>query len=292
MDPILKATFLSWEWRPDVVAVLALFGTLYTLGWRHLRRRGQQRLASRQRLALYWSGLVVLVLALISPIDVLGGQLFIMHMVQHLLLVMFASPLLLLANPFPFILWGLPTGIRAGVATLFYRRSPLRQGLRLLTQPSATWALYLFFLIGWHDPSLYNLSLGSEWIHNLQHLTFFGSSLLYWWHVIGAAPRIHNRFSLPARIVYLIATVPPNAITGAVIGNSSTPIYTYYTSIPRLYGLSVIDDQALAGAIMWIPGSMMYIIAALILLGVLLRDEEKKGQAAKARSGAYKRQTE
>ena len=110
MPSVWSALLQSWGWRIDLIIVLALAGTIYTWGWFRLRARSQtpSRLANGWRLAAYLGGLVVLAIALMSPIDVLGQQLFTFHMVQHLLTIMIAAPLLLLANPFPFFLWGLP----------------------------------------------------------------------------------------------------------------------------------------------------------------------------------------
>src|SRR5690606_15674955 len=137
---------LSWDWKIEVIVVLALAGTLYSRGWWLLRQRagaGQRyrravrsrwRLAVTWRLVAYWAGLFFIALALLSPIDALGQQLFFMHMIQHLLLIMIAPPLLLVANPMPFVLWGLPDGLRRRVGGLFsqalHRDSAFRRGLR------------------------------------------------------------------------------------------------------------------------------------------------------------------
>jgi putative membrane protein len=100
--------------------------------------------------------------------------------------------------------------------------------------------------------------------------------MLFWWHVTNAAPHIHKPLPRGARIAFLLAAVPPNMAAGAVIAFSGAPIYAYYTAVPRPWGLSVMQDQMLGGIIMWIPGSMMYIIAALVLVAHWLQDEEQK----------------
>jgi putative membrane protein len=98
--------------------------------------------------------------------------------------------------------------------------------------------------------------------------------MLLWWHVIGSAPRIHSRLSKGVRIGYALSVVPPTALTGIAIAFSSRPIYDYYTTVPRLGKMTVLQDQMLGGVIMWIPGSMMYIIAALILIARVVQEEE------------------
>lgn len=282
MDPITSATLRSWEWRAEVLIPLIVAGVVYFVGWRRLRLRGQRRasLANGWRLLAYWLGIALIALALLSPIDVLASQLFFMHMIQHLLLVMLAPPLLMLANPMPFLLWGLPSGLRrrAGrvLSSVLHRQSSSRRYLRAVTGPGVAWMLFVIFLIGWHDPNLYQAALRSDVVHDFEHLTFFGTAMLYWWHVVGAGPHIHKRFSRPARVMYVIAAIPPNMLTGIAIAFAGQVIYTYYLSVPRLWGMTALDDQTLAGVIMWVPGSMMYIIAVLILTARWLQGEERK----------------
>jgi cytochrome c oxidase assembly factor CtaG len=260
--PTLLAT---WDLRLDVSLYLAVAGWLFTAGWLSLRRRGQLRLATGWRLASYLGGLTLLGVALMSAIDVLGGQLFFMHMIQHLLMVMIVPPLLLLANPFPFVIWGLPEGKRVG-QWLFSPDSGFRSALRQATQPAVVWFAFVAVLWGWHDPGLYSAAQGSGWVHDLEHLTFFGTAMLLWWHVVRAGPRLHGRFTPLGRIGYLVGAGVANMIPGVVIALADVPLYPYYVGVPRVWGLNVMQDQVLSGIIMWIPGTMMYLLAALILL--------------------------
>lgn len=277
MDPVLSALFLSWDLRPQVIITLLLAGGTYARGWWRLRSRGvsQHSLANMWRLVAYLSGLLILGVALMSPIDVLGGQLFFMHMIQHLLLVMIVPPLLLLANPLPFFMWGLPVPARHQVGRLLSRRSAFRRGLYTLTAPGLVWMAFVAFLLGWHDPSAYNAALRSNLIHDLEHLTFFGAAMLFWWLVIGAGPRFRS-LSPGVRLALLLVTVPVNMAAGVVIAFAAQPIYTYYTTVPRLWGISVLLDQMIGGVIMWIPGSMMYLLAALIIISHLIQTETGK----------------
>lgn len=189
---------------------------------------------------------------------------------------MLAPPLLLIANPFPFFLWGLPDTPRRVVAGLFKTKSPFRHALRTVTPPGIIWIVYTACLLGWHDPNAYNWALRNEWAHDIEHFTFFITAMLFWWHVIGSGPRIHGQFARMPRIGYLLVSVPITMLTGIAIAFSSEPIYTYYTTVPRLWGTSVMNDQILGGVIMWVPGSMMYIIAALIIIARLVQNEADK----------------
>jgi putative membrane protein len=205
----------------------------------------------------------------------LGGQLFLMHMVQHLLLLMIIPPLLLLANPLPFLMWGLPARARHQAGRLLSRGSAFRRGLYALTAPGLVWMTFIAFFLGWHDPNAYTAALSSDVIHDLEHLTFFVTAMLFWWLIIGAGPRLRS-LSRGVRIALLLVTVPVNMAAGVVIAFSSEPIYTYYTTVPRLWGISVMLDQMIGGVIMWIPGSMMFILAALIIVSRMIQTEDGK----------------
>jgi putative membrane protein len=276
VDPTLRALLWSWEWRPSVILVLSSLGVTYGLGWWRLRRRGYRRLANGRHIAAYWSGLAVLALALLSAIDLWQPLLFSIHMVQHLLLMMVAAPFLWLANPLPFFLWGLPTSFRRAVGRMLARPASFRQGLRRLTTPWVAWVLFTVNLWLWHAPAAYDAALANGLIHNLEHLTFFSTSILFWWHVTGAAPRIHGSLGYGLRIVYLLTAMIPGQILSVAITFASQPLYSHYVNVPRLWGLSVMEDQVLAGTIMWIPGGMIYMLAALTLLARLLNQEERK----------------
>ncbi|MCL4869558.1 MAG: cytochrome c oxidase assembly protein [Anaerolineae bacterium] len=282
MNPLLQAALRSWSWRWEVIIPLLLLAGLYSRGWWVLRGRGRLEggLVTVWRLAAYWVGLLLLALSLLSPIDTLSSFLFFMHMVQHLFMVMFAPPLLMIANPLPFLLWGLPDRGRVQAGRLLNkvigREAAGRRWVRSLLSPGVTWMLFVIVLWGWHDPFLYNAALQYEWVHNLEHLTFFTTAMLFWWRITGAGPKLHQPLPLLGRAGLAIAGVPPNMILGVFLAFSSTPMYSFYENMPRITRFSVLEDQALSGLIMWIPGSMMYILAALVMLFVRMKQEEQK----------------
>jgi cytochrome c oxidase assembly factor CtaG len=288
MDPTLSVLLLSWAWRPEIILTLGLAAALHLTGRWRLKHRGSERLIAPWRSVAYLGGLAVLGIALMSPIDVLSAQFFFMHMIQHLLLVMVAPVLLLIADPMPVALWGLPSGLRLEAGRLLRPDSRFRGTVRALTAPGLVWLYSVAALVGWHDPGAYNLTLESELVHDLEHITFFATAMLFWWHVIGCAPHIHKRLSLGVRVGYVLSIVPASAITGVAIAFASKPIYTYYTTVPRLGGMTVMQDQMLGGVIMWIPGSMMYVIAALILIARLIRAEEEQAPASGSKTAAGK----
>lgn len=279
MHPLVRALFGPWEFRPEVLVILIPLATIYLVGWIRLRRQGATKLANRWRLASYVTGMGTLAISLMSPIDILGGQLFFMHMIQHKVAIMISAPLILLGTPFPIGLWGLPYTLRQSMIHLFSDASSVRPMLETVTQPFIVWTVFVVVYIGWHDPNLYNLALRVGWVHDLQHITFFGTALLFWWLVLGAAPKLHAGMSPWIPIIMLMGVIPFNAITGFVIANSEDIVYTYYESVPRIWGISLLDDQATGGVIMWVPGSEMLFQAAGALLALMfIRDKRQSRQ--------------
>lgn len=248
-------------------------------GWRRLRLRGHHRLARGWRLALYLGGLGVVGVALLSPIDPWAERMLTFHMVQHLLLTMLAPPLLLLANPLPAVLWGLPARARLRVGRLLARRTPVRRVLFTLTLLPVAWTVYVGNLWLGHLPAAYQAALEDELVHAVEHLAFFGTSLLFWWRIVNPAPRLHGRPHV-GHIVYLLAATAQNTALGALISLTERVLYPYYAATPRLWGLTPLDDQALAGGIMWANGHM-YLIPILVLVARMLGAEERgRGRTA------------
>jgi cytochrome c oxidase assembly factor CtaG len=285
MDPVARAALSSWSWRPEVIIPLVILGTLFVVGWRRLRARGGRvtgwrALGATWRPVSYIAGLLVVALALLSPFDVLVQQLFFMHMIQHLLLIMIAPLLLLLPNPLPFLLWGLPGPLRlrggGALNRVIHKESVTGRALRALTTPVIVWFIFVGTIIGWHDPSLYNAALRSEWVHDLEHLTMFGAGMLYWWVISGAGPRLHKNLSRVAKIAFILAVIPPNMALGIVLAFSQQPIYAFYNDMPRLWGISALADQRISGVIMWIPGNMMQFMTALAIIFLILSGEGRK----------------
>ena len=156
MSQWLRLALLGWEFRPEVLLPVVLAAFLYTRGWVRLRRLGHGRLASRRRLLAYYAGLLVLCIALLSFIDFMGGQLFLMHMVQHMLLTVFVPVLIWFADPFPIMVWALPFKVRRTVVGRLRRGSVVRRLLVAVTRPAVAWMLFITLFLGWHDPNLYS----------------------------------------------------------------------------------------------------------------------------------------
>lgn len=271
MPDSVIAALTTWEWRPSILAVCAAFCILYVAGWARLRRHSRHsQTATVRALALYLLGVGFLIYALLSFLDVYGGLLLTIHMLQHLVLLMVAPCLILWANPFPAMLWALPSAWRGTVTLHLQGNSRFRRLLAKTTPMPALYGLYVGGILLWHDPNLYNQAQNNNWIHDLEHVTFFGTALLFWWPIFGASPRVHGVVGYPGRMAALLLCVPPHVIVGAWLSFIEYPVYSYFESVPRTFGMSVMQDQKLAGIIMWIPSSMMYLAGVIILLAQLL----------------------
>lgn len=274
MDTTLRSVLTAWQWRPDVVLVVVALGAAYIVGWRRLRR--WPAVARRSQLFLYLAGLAVITLALLSPIDGLANSLLTMHMLQHELLTMVAPPLLLLANPLPVMLWALPLRLRHSLGRLLIRDARVRQGFRAATLMPVAWAVYMVIFWGWHLPAAYEASLRNDLVHNLQHLSFFTAALLFWWPLINPAPRLHGHIPYGLRLVYIIAAVGPTTLPVMSIAVFATQVfYPHYATVPRLWGLTALEDQGLGWALMGVLDGMIYLGAFLLLVARMLDHEER-----------------
>ncbi len=266
MHPLLDAALTTWEWRVDVLAVTGVLGYCYIRGWIRLRARGCTRLASGKNLVSYLLGGICLLGALLSFLDVYGSLLLSVHMIQHVLLLMFVPVLVHWSHPFALTLWGLPRRLRMWLTRPLRGDSVLRSGLRRFSSLGVLYALYIGTIALWHDTQLYNLAQGEGLIHDLEHITFLGAGMLFWWPIFGFGPRLHGHVSLISRMMVLLLCVPPHVIIGALLSFVDFPIYAHYETVPRIWGMDIMQDQQLAGVIMWIPTSMMYIVGVVILL--------------------------
>ena len=263
----------AWHWRPEILFPLILFGTLYAQGWFRLRSLNRSAVSAGQ-FALYLLGLSAIGVALISPIDSLATSLLSMHMVQHLLLLMIAPLGILLADPLPAFLWGLPSKLRLRAGFLLAPGSLARQ-LWTLTLLPVSWALYVLNLWAWHSPALYQLALREPGVHDAEHILFFFTALLFWWPIVDPSPRLHGQISYGYRIIYLVAATLQNTLLGMAISIPERVVYPFYATVPQLRALAPVDDQALGGGIMWVSGHM-YLIPILLLVARMCAYEEQR----------------
>jgi len=267
----------AWPLEPGVVVPLLAALVLYLLGVRRLRQRAGSG-AFQGRVPLFVAGWVVLALALASPLHPLGSALFSAHMLQHELVMAVAAPLLVLGQPVAPVLFALPAAWRqpAGRWTVGRRMRPVAE---LLSHPLVATLLHAAAVLAWHLPALYESTLRSEAAHAAQHASFLVTAIIFWWALLrgGARPR------RGAAVIALFVTTVYTGGLGALLTVSETPWYTAYGDAAAAWGLTPLEDQQLAGIIMWMPGAGPYLLAALMLVAGWIRDA---GGARRSRAHA------
>lgn len=283
------AVAAAWRWsvEPWVLVPLALSALLYGSGLARLwRRAGIGRGIRPWQAASFAAGWLALAAALVTPLDALGSRLFAAHMVQHELLMVVAAPLLVLGRPLAAWTWAFAASQRRGIgAATRWRWLAVAWGG--ITRPVIAWALHATALWAWHVPVLFEAALRHEAVHILQHTTFLGTALLFWWAVLGGDPRSpRGGFAL----AYLFTTMMHTGTLGALLTFAPTAWYPAYLQAGGAFGLTPVEDQQLGGLIMWVPGGIAYIVAGLALVGRLLaRPDLTPASAARPalpRSGA------
>jgi putative membrane protein len=265
----------AWTFEPAVIALLLISAGVYVRGVLRVWAASETgRGIQVWRPVVFASGWLALLVALVSPLHALGGVLFSAHMTQHEILISIAAPLLVLGRPVVPIVWAFPRGVRRSLARSALR-SDSRRVWNVLTMPSVAFALHAIALWTWHLPGLYQATLTNDLLHSLQHTSFIFTALLFWWTILGA-----NRGQLARgkAILYLFLTALQTGALGALLTFAPSLWYPAYAATTGPWGLSPLDDQQLGGLIMWIPGSIAYLVAALVLFAEWLRDSEKQAR--------------
>jgi putative membrane protein len=260
----------SWSWEPGVLLLLLVTLGLYVIGLGRLWSIKVGVGIRRWEAGAFLGGWLVTALALVSPLHALGGTLFSAHMAQHELLISIGAPLLVVSRPLIPFLWALPPAWRekAGAAA---KQAAIRSVWSILTRPSAAFALHAIALWAWHLPGPYQATLQSDTMHTMQHLSFVITAVLFWWTIFGAR---NSAIGYGGAVFYLFATALQTGALGALLTFSPSLWYPAYAATAGSWGLTPLEDQQLGGLIMWIPGSLPYLVVGLILVGRWLRESE------------------
>lgn len=259
----------DWNDDPVVVAPLALLVWLYARGLRRLwRNAGGGRGVRRWEAACAGASFAALGLALVSPVDALGSVLFSAHMVQHLLLMLVAAPLFVLGVPHLAFLRALPRAAQRELARLWRRGSLLRRATRVVLNPFVAWTIHAGAIWLWHLPGPYELALRSEAAHALEHASFFGTAVVFWWVVVHAGAR--EGIGHGMGVIYVFTMAMQGGILGLLILLAEKPWYSIHVDQLASWPIGALEDQQLAGLIMWIPSGVVYTIASLALVAAWL----------------------
>jgi putative membrane protein len=262
------ADWWSWNLAPWLLALMLLSAGGYAVGVRRLwRNAGRGRGIALRQAGAFGLGWVALAIALVSPLDALGGWLFSAHMVQHELLMVIAAPLLVLGRPLAAWAWALPASVGRALGR-WTGRGPWATLWGALTDPLVAWALHALALWAWHVPALFDAALHDEAVHIAQHLSFLVTALFFWWAVLGHDPR--GRYGPGHSVAYLFTTMLHTAALGALLSLAPTPWYEGYLAPAAALGVDPVEDQQLGGLVMWVPAGFAYLVAALSVLGRML----------------------
>jgi putative membrane protein len=252
----------DWSLDPPVLLAIIL-ALLYWVGSRRTATPLRTRVAQRWRDACFYGSLVVLVLALSSPLDAYSQQLFWAHMIQHVLLLMVAAPMLVLSRPWIRLWRAVPLAWRRWLAqglSQGARTAPLRVLCRFLGAPVPSFVLFCGVLLAWHVPAMFNATLRSTELHALEHTLFFSTAVLFWKQVIESPP-LHATLQNHQRVIYVIGAMIVSWGLAVVLALAPHPLYAAYAQqAARPGGISAIADQQVAAGIMWVPGSITFLI--------------------------------
>jgi putative membrane protein len=251
----------AWNLDLLILVNLTLLGAMYMTGLHKLwRKRGEVSRLLLWRAAAFYCALVGLVAALISPLHALSEELASAHMMQHMLLMAMAAPLLVLGAPGIVFLRALGPDWR----TLARKWRWLFQ-VDLLSQPMVIWALYAAALWCWHLPVAYEAALVDPLVHDAQHLSFFGVACLFWRMLLNPVPR--RRLQPLTAVLVLFTTTLHSMLLGVYMALSPSVWYATYDGRTSHWGLTPLEDQQLAGLIMWMPACLVYPAAAAAVVG-------------------------
>jgi putative membrane protein len=271
MTPSAQAILESWSAPLGVDVSLCVAVLIYTIGWLRLHIVFPN-LISPRRLAAFSAGIVTLWVAVGSPLEAFDDVSLSVHMAQHLLLMAVAPPLILLGAPTLPLLRGLPRGITRGPVRHFLNSLPAKWLGRVLTDPVICWIFASVTVITWHIPAAFELALRSDSWHEFEHACFFATSLMFWWPVIQPFPSVAKGpgWSIP---LYLFLGTLPGGALGAFLTFCDRVLYRSYAAAPMIFHVAPLEDQVFAGALMWVFGTFVYTVPAVILTVRLLSGE-------------------
>jgi putative membrane protein len=268
MSDTVNDIFAQWRLPMWLTLSVVVTAAVYIRGWMAVRKTRPEQLTNI-RLFSFLSGLGVLWIAVGSPMDGFADALLSAHMVEHLLLMSAVPPLLLYGLPVVPLLRGLPTPFTRAVIGPLLRFSALRHFGQWMVQPAVAWLLMNLAYLGWHIPSAYNFALEHENWHTVEHLCFLGTSILFWYCILWPWPASVRRRNWGI-LVYLVGADLVNTMLSAFLAFCDRPVYRYYIDNPNPFGVSVLKDQVLGAAIMWVLGSLAYLGPIMIITFQLL----------------------
>jgi putative membrane protein len=263
-----------WTFDPWIIVPLIVFGIMYGVGALVLlRRRARGPSAGFWQIAAWTAGWLSLIAALVSPLHWLGERLLSFHMIEHEMLMAISAPLLVIARPVGTLLWSLPRRARLSVGR--WMRLPTTDAIwGALTAGRTATIVHGLAIWGWHAPLFFNAAVSNLVLHRAQHLSFFLTAVLFWWSVF-------RRSETGAAAWHVFITMLHTSVLGALMALAPHLLYQEQQAAAAAWGLTPLEDQQLAGVIMWVPAGTIYAGAALALIALWItratRQAERTG---------------
>jgi putative copper resistance protein D len=281
--PSAAGLLLGWSFEPAIALPLLGAGVAWWWLVRRVNADHPGHPVPRRRSAVVLGGLLAIAFALQSGIERYDTALFSIHMVQHLLLTMVAAPLLVLGAPITLVLRAASRATRRRwILPVLHSRA-----LRLIGHPVVAGLLFAAVMWGAHFSPLFDLALEDRLAHDIEHVAFLATALLFWWPALSPDPAPY-RLSHPARIIYTFLQMPQNTFLAVAISFAPAPLYPHYATLARSWGPDALLDQQIAGAIMWVGGDLLFLVAILGLVVAWARAEEREGSASERRADAQR----
>ncbi|MDE2816649.1 MAG: cytochrome c oxidase assembly protein [Chloroflexota bacterium] len=240
-----------------------LVSLFYAIGVTRAQRLGRSTPSPWRRLS-FGSGIALILVSLIGPVDTLSAQYFTMHMIQHLLLMLIAPPLLLVGAPVVMVLRGLPPFLQRPVFVTVARNRVMRRVTQTLLHSHVALGLFLATLWLWHVPQLYSSAVNDDFVHLLEHTLFFWPSVFFWWNVVDSWP-FRARLSAPRRLLYIFFATAGLKLVGVLITVSGQVLYTAYLLPREGSAFAALDDQRIGGLIMWMGGGLYMLLPLAVV---------------------------
>jgi len=269
--PTLLGLALGWTIEPAVLLPLLAVAAGWIWMIRSIDRVHPGNPVPRRRSVAFFGGLGVIAVALMSGIDSYDTTLFSVHMVQHLLLTLLAAPLIALAAPITALLRvATPNVRRTVILPVLHSRL-----LRVLSFPVVAWVIFAGVMWGTHFSPLFDRALEDPLVHDLEHALYLAAGLLFWWPAVGLDPSPW-RLPHPVRAMYVLLQMPQNTFLAVAIISSSVPLYAHYATLTRSWGPSALEDQQIAGSLMWIGGDALFIAAMAAVIAAWMSHEKRR----------------
>lgn len=263
----------GWTLALPITLPLTMVALLYAAGAFRLWRRSARSRPLRMRQALLFAiGWAILAAALVSPLHAWGERVFTAHMIEHELLMAVAAPLLVASSPAAAMMWALPIKLRLAFGAAGQAKV-LRTVWAAISRPVAATFLHGVAIWAWHVPALFEAALAQGVLHYAQHASFFGTGLLFWWVLL---PRSGREQAYGSAVMHLFFTSLHTGLLGVLLLVSPRLWYPANAAGAKLWNLSSLEDQQLAGLVMWVPAGLIYGGAALLLAGLWIRSSGQR----------------